>query len=153
MQSQKTPFAVVFFETKPHLLRFLYGTTSKTTGGNVYLALTAVMFLLVILFYKFKILKKLQILVKTKASVYKMPNIWVTILRLIVTIVVSIEFSPPVGWHIIRTQNTQFIWLWVVSSSMRTATANIYFSQCYIALKERRKYVSKTQYLQKVISF
>ena len=33
---------MVFIETKPHLLRYLYGTTSKTTGGSVYLALSVV---------------------------------------------------------------------------------------------------------------
>ena len=41
MQSQKTLPPVVFFTTKPHLLRVLYGITLKTTGGSVYLALSA----------------------------------------------------------------------------------------------------------------
>ena len=41
-RAKKTLLSVVFFETKPHLLRFLYGTTSKTTGGSVYLALSVV---------------------------------------------------------------------------------------------------------------
>ena len=40
MHSQKTLSPVVFFETKQHLLRFLYETTSRTTGGSVYLALS-----------------------------------------------------------------------------------------------------------------
>ena len=40
-RAKKPLLPVVFFETKPHLLRFLYGTTSKTTGGSVYLALSA----------------------------------------------------------------------------------------------------------------
>ena len=43
-RAKKELLPLVFFETEPHLLRFLYETTSKTTGESVFLALSVMSF-------------------------------------------------------------------------------------------------------------